>query len=87
MPSAKVQRAAPTFDLTCVSAHLPKAALPPALLTSATIRPSSIRKIKMPAVPETASIKPTETTLSTVSRALNFAARTAPDKIPINSEE
>ena len=69
-----MQSAAPTLVLTCVSAHLPNAALPPALLTSDTITPSSIRKIKIPAVPETASIRPTETTLSTVSRTLNFAS-------------
>jgi hypothetical protein len=87
IPRTKVQSAAPILDLTCVLAHSPNALLPPALLTRATRIPSSIRKIKIPAVPEAALIKPSLTTVSTVLRKSKSEARIAPERIPIKSEE
>ena len=57
-PRINVASAAPVLVLMFFSAHLPKAALPPALLIKATIAPKTTRKMKIPAVPETASIRP-----------------------------
>ena len=82
-----MQIAAPTLVLMCFSAHAPNAALPPALLTSTTKNPSSIRNTKIPAVSETAGIIPVLTTVSTVSSGEKFAASIAPESMPIKSDE
>ena len=85
-PRTKVASIAPTLDLMFFFAHSPNAALPPALLTRATIAPSTTRKMKIPAVPDTAAIRPSFTTASTVLRTLKFAAKRPPISIPMNNE-
>ena len=71
----------------CFAAHSPKALEPPALLSNATITPKITRKTKIPAVPETESIKPVVVILSTVRIGLNPVASKPPTTIPIKSEE
>ena len=70
----------------CFCAHLPKAAEPPALLIRATIAPRTTRKIKIPAVPETAPISPSLTRISIVLVNLKSEPRIEPARIPTNNE-
>ena len=86
-PKTKVAIDAPIFVLICLEAQFPKAWDAPALLNSATITPRSTRKIKIPALPETAEINPSVVMASTVWMGLKFVAKSPPAKIPINSEE
>ena len=67
-------------------AHAPNAALPPALFTSATIMPRITRNINIPAVPETAAIKPSFTMLSSALTGEKFAEKSPPTTIPTKSE-
>ena len=50
--------AAPILVLMFLDAQRPKAAEPPVLLIKATKTPKTTKKINIPAVPETESIKP-----------------------------
>ena len=79
---------APILVFTCFEAHLPNAAEPPALLMRATIMPSNTRNIKIPALPETAEIKPSVVILSIAWMGLKFLTdKRPPTKIPTKSEE
>ena len=86
MPRTKAARAAPTRPLTCLAAHLPNAADPPAALTRATIKPRITRNMNMPALPEMAGTKPSFIIVSTVPMGLKPVASSAPTRMPMNSE-
>ena len=85
-PSRKVASIAPTRVLMFFSAQRPKAALPPARLTSATMMPSSTRNRKMPALSPIAAMRPSLTTVSSVATGLKFDTNSAPSSTPAKSE-
>ena len=72
--------------LTVYASEEPKAAEPPALLIRATTTPRTTRKMKIPAVPETAPISPSLTRISIVLVNLKSEPRIEPARIPTNNE-
>ena len=66
IPKRKVAIEAPILVLMCFAAQLPKAREPPALFKRATMIPSITKNAKIPALPETAEMKPSLTIESIV---------------------
>ena len=87
MPSTNVASCAPTRVWIFSSAQRPKAALPPAKLTSATMMPSRTRKRKMPALSATAVTRPSLTIMSIVAMGEKLQANSAPITTPMKREE
>ena len=87
MPNKNVASIAPARVLICAFAQRPKAADPPVLLIKATIMPRITRKIKIPALEETAPINHSFIMTSIVFRGLKEVASKPPTRIPINREE
>ena len=83
----KVASAAPTRVWMFFSAQRPKAALPPARLTSATMMPSRTRKRKMPALSATAVMRPSLTIISIVATGEKLQAKSAPMTTPMKRDE
>ncbi len=86
-PRINVAIIAPKRDLMCFDAHIPNAAEPPARFISATIMPSTTRKINIPDCPSTAVINPSLTIASIVESPPNEVDKSPPTTIPINKEE
>ena len=82
-----VASCAPTRVWMFFSAQRPKAALPPAKLTSATMMPSRTRKRKMPALSAIAAMMPSLTIMSIVATGAKPQAKSAPITTPIKRDE
>ena len=88
-PSRKVASMAPVRVWTCLTAQRPKAAEPPAALTSATMMPSRTRNMKMPAFQPSAMapMKPSEIMVSRESTRLKPPTNSEPTTMPMNRDE
>ncbi len=82
----KVQIWTPTRLLMCLAANLPKAAAPPATLTSATMMPNITKKVKIPALSDTAGISPSLTIWLMVPTGMNPEISKPPTTTPTNSD-
>ena len=89
MPSIIVTSWAPTLDLICVFAQLPKAAAPPDLFIKATIVPSITKKNKIPTFhgSDTCLTMPFLKTASRNPEKLPWLIKSPPIRTPTNRDE